>query len=180
MSGMDEITEDLAAEQAALESVVSGLDAEGWSTPTAAAGWDVRETIVHVAFYDDTARLAIVDPAGFAALLDRAVRGGFDVPAAHAHLSGPEVFAWWREARAGLLAALAPARPEGPHPVVRSAHERPLLRHRPADGDLEPRLGRGGGAGPARPADGPPAPRGPPRRRHPRVVVRGPGTAGAG
>ena len=51
-SGMDEICQDLAAEQGALESFVSGLDAEGWATPTAAAGWDVRETVVHVAFYD--------------------------------------------------------------------------------------------------------------------------------
>jgi uncharacterized protein (TIGR03084 family) len=110
--GMDEICEDLAAEQGALESFVSGLDAKGWSTPTAAAGWDVRETVVHVAFFDDTARLAIVDPAAFAELLDRAVRGGYDVPAAHAHLSGPEVFAWWQEARAGLLAALRPLDPK--------------------------------------------------------------------
>ena len=40
------------------------------------------------------------------------MRGGFDVPAAHAHLSGPEVFAWWQEARAGLLAALRPLDPK--------------------------------------------------------------------
>jgi uncharacterized protein (TIGR03084 family) len=112
VNGMDEISEDLAAEQGVLESMVTGLDGEGWSIPTAAAGWDVRETIVHVAFYDDAARLAIVDPAAFAELLDRAMRGGFDVPAAHAHLSGPEVFVWWREARAGLLRALRPLDPK--------------------------------------------------------------------
>jgi uncharacterized protein (TIGR03084 family) len=112
MSGMDEISDDLAAEQRALESVVTGLDRAGWSTPTAAAGWDVRETIVHVAFYDDAARLAIVDPAGFAELLGRAVRGGLDVPAEHAHLAGSEVFDWWREARVGLLAALRPLDPK--------------------------------------------------------------------
>ena len=112
MSGMEEITTDLADEQAALEAVVVDVDEAGWSRPTAAAGWDVRDTMVHLAYFDDAAREAVVDPAAFADRFERTMRGEIDPVADHAHLTGPEVFAWWQGGRTGLLAALAPLDPK--------------------------------------------------------------------
>jgi uncharacterized protein (TIGR03083 family) len=109
-SGMDE-HQDLAAEQGALESVVSGLD-RGMVDTDGGGGLgrpgDDRPRGLLRRHRSPRHRR----PAGFAELLDRAVRAGFDVPAAHAHFSGPEVFAWWQEARAGLLAALRPLDPK--------------------------------------------------------------------
>ena len=43
----------------------------------------------------------------------------------------------------GLLDALAGPRPVDPGALVRAAHERGVLHHRPADGDVGPRAGRG-------------------------------------
>jgi hypothetical protein len=51
------LCDDLAAEHAALDAVVAGLDDAGWSTRTPAEGWDVRDSIAHVAFFDDAATL---------------------------------------------------------------------------------------------------------------------------
>jgi len=112
VTGMEEFTGDLADEQGALEAVVADLDGAAWSRPTAAAGWDVRDTMIHLAYFDDAAREAVVDPAAFAERLDRTMRGPVDVAAEHAHLTGPEVLVWWQAGRAGLLAALAPLDPK--------------------------------------------------------------------
>jgi uncharacterized protein (TIGR03084 family) len=109
---MEELSRDLAAEHAALDAVVADLDEAGWATPTAAAGWDVRDTLVHLAYFDDAARLAAADPAAFADLKSRLLGGKVDVDGEHASLSGAEVLAWWREARHGLVEALAPLDPK--------------------------------------------------------------------
>jgi len=112
MSGMEEITTDLADEQAALEAVVVDVGEDGWSRPTAAAGWDVRDTMIHLAYFDAAAREAVVDPAAFAERFERTMRGEVDPVADHAHLSGAQVHAWWQHGRTGLLAALAPLDPK--------------------------------------------------------------------
>jgi len=109
---MEAICADLAAEHAGLDAVVADLDPAGWATATPAEGWDVRATIVHIAFFDDSARLAVVEPAEFERRRDELIAGKVDVEAEHRHLSGAEVLAWWRTARGGLLAAMAPLDPK--------------------------------------------------------------------
>lgn len=49
------IVDDLAAEQAALDDLVRNLDEEQWAIPSPAAGWNVRDEIAHLAFFDDVA-----------------------------------------------------------------------------------------------------------------------------
>ncbi len=109
---MEQLCQDLADEHAALDAALADLDEAGWRTPTAAAGWDVRATMVHLAFFDDVARLAAADTAAFVELRGRLVSGAVDVERDHAHLSGAEVFAWWRTARTGLLEVLSPMDPK--------------------------------------------------------------------
>jgi len=90
---------DLAAEQRELQEVVAGLGADEWLAPTPAWGWDVRDTIAHLADTDemaiDTARggpYAINDLAGRAA-------SGADVTfhgvLRGRRLAGSDVAAWW-------------------------------------------------------------------------------------
>jgi uncharacterized protein (TIGR03084 family) len=59
---------DLAAEQASLDAVVANLPATSWSTPTPAAGWDIRDSISHLCFFDEAASLALTDPPAFEAV----------------------------------------------------------------------------------------------------------------
>src|SRR5688572_23177889 len=47
---------DLAAEADALDGLLSGLSAEQWLTATPARGWDVRDSVAHIAIGDGLAR----------------------------------------------------------------------------------------------------------------------------
>ena len=51
----DSLVTDLEAEQLALQAVVAIIDADEWLAPTPAWGWDVRDTIAHLADTDEMA-----------------------------------------------------------------------------------------------------------------------------
>jgi uncharacterized protein (TIGR03084 family) len=109
MPDLDLILSDLADEHAALDSLVEGLDDSGWETPTPAEGWNVRDQVGHLAFFDEQAALALRDPEGFAVTLaeiaadvgsymDRSVAKGRE-------LGNQGVLEWWRSARTDMLEA---------------------------------------------------------------------------
>jgi uncharacterized protein (TIGR03084 family) len=107
---MDAICHDLSAEHAALDEVVAGLAPDAWNTPTPAEGWAVRDQIGHLAYYDRTARDAIVDTDAFAEEL--AAIGGDPVAYRRRAESigrdndAVELLQIWRQGRAALLDAL--------------------------------------------------------------------------
>jgi uncharacterized protein (TIGR03084 family) len=117
MSALDEVIDDLAAEQAALDSVLTRMPGSAWDIATHAPGWLVRDQVTHLAHFDEAAARAIADPHAFraevaarAAATDRArheerylARGRAMSPAA--------LRAWWREAGAALVAAARKADP---------------------------------------------------------------------
>lgn len=103
---MEEICRDLDQEQQALDAVVAPLTEEQWLLPTPAAGWDVKETIVHLVQADLAALLAVEDAEGFARAKRDMTSKGFDgVFGRRGDKTGAEVLAWWREDRARMLAA---------------------------------------------------------------------------
>jgi uncharacterized protein (TIGR03084 family) len=55
VSALSELLTDLAAEQLELQADCAALSADEWLTPTAARGWDVRDTISHLADTDEIA-----------------------------------------------------------------------------------------------------------------------------
>ena len=104
------LLDDLAAESADLDQRVAGLDDAAWRTPTPAAGWDVHDTISHLAATDADALLALQGADAFAQVLeqvthdgpsfvDRVVERGRSVPPA-------ELLARWRAGRDALQAAV--------------------------------------------------------------------------
>jgi uncharacterized protein (TIGR03084 family) len=111
MSGPDAasyatLVDALAAEAAALDTVVADLDEAGWSMPTPAEGWDVRTSIAHLAAAEMWATLALTDPDGFRAELGRLASDG-DRLADEARSGllfrrsapGIDTLTWWRETR---------------------------------------------------------------------------------
>jgi uncharacterized protein (TIGR03084 family) len=60
-SGLHALLDDLAAEQHELLDLVRTIDEDDWLRPTPARGWDVRDTIAHLA---DTDELAIATATG--------------------------------------------------------------------------------------------------------------------
>ena len=116
MVDLQRIRDDLEREHSDLDEIVSALDEPGWATTTPAEGWDVRDQIAHLAFFDEQADLAVSDPEGFkrsleaiaadvGAFLDRSIATGRT-------MSGDEVLLWWRRARADMLEAFGRVHPD--------------------------------------------------------------------
>ena len=104
------LLDDLAAEEADLDTVVARIDDNEWVTPTPAAGWDVRDSIAHLAVSEDLAATALDDPDRFAVrlaamLADLAGTEASMLRAGRAR-AGPDVLAWWRTERARVLDGL--------------------------------------------------------------------------
>ena len=107
MPTIDDLCSDLSAEHASLDAVVSNLDDTGWSTPTPAAGWDVRDTISHLTFFDEQATLAIDDPPAFEEhkswLIASATAGEEPDVALGRGSDVPALLDRWRASRAALI-----------------------------------------------------------------------------
>ena len=96
---------DLAAEEAELDAVVAGIDGGAWLTPTPAEGWDVRDSIAHLAYSEELAATTLVEPDTFAErlaamLADLAATERTMLAAGRAR-PGPEVLRWWRDEATG-------------------------------------------------------------------------------
>jgi len=52
-SFMEEIVTDLKAEHEALDQFLADLDEEHWDLPTPAEGWTVRDSVSHIAYFDE-------------------------------------------------------------------------------------------------------------------------------
>jgi uncharacterized protein (TIGR03084 family) len=112
---MKEICGDLAAEHDALEAIVRDLDDAGLDRPTPAEGWMIRDQISHLAYFDGTARAAIVDPEAFALEVQAVQAGERDLIEEHLRIGrdadAGELMSWWRTRRSELLDALLPLDP---------------------------------------------------------------------
>ncbi len=116
MTALTDLVADLRCEQDELAAVCSWFSADQWLTPTAARGWDVRDTIAHLADTDELAidtltdgpralnRFAPTRASSKDVTLWGVLRGR--------KLTGAAVLAWWRATSAterDLLLAGDPA-----------------------------------------------------------------------
>lgn len=104
---------DLAAEQQALGDVVASITDQQWRSPTPSAGWNVADQIGHLAYFDASAALAILDPKRFQSDVDELYRVAVsenldDFTLAPLRALSPEQLLWtWRANGATLLNAAA-------------------------------------------------------------------------
>lgn len=114
---MRHILSDLADEQESLDQLVSELDDAQWNLVTPAEPWTVRDQIGHLAFFDEKAALSARDADAFMADMNTIADMGIDAYMAQ-HIdrgrrgTPADLLAWWRTARADLLAAFAACDPE--------------------------------------------------------------------
>ncbi len=102
------LLDDLEAEHAALDALVAGISEKQWRRPSAAAGWDIADSIAHLAMSDEAAVAsvagnaqawfedAVANPAAALERQDEAARSR----------SGAEILEWWRGTRGQLLKGL--------------------------------------------------------------------------
>ena len=95
---IEELCDDLLAERAGLITLLQPLDEAAWRTPTPAPGWTILDQITHVAYFDEAARTAIIDPDVFLEQRDEALA---DVDAyvdkimqSQRHLRGEDALPW--------------------------------------------------------------------------------------
>ena len=104
------IIEDLDAEQTALRAVLGALPVSDWDKPTHAVGWSVRDQVSHLAYFDEAATRAMLDPEAFTAEVQEILKtGGGGLEAAYLgrgrEMSPGELLEWWRTASHALIAA---------------------------------------------------------------------------
>lgn len=105
---------DLAAEHRDLDDILARSGDAAWDVPTPAPGWAVRDQVSHLAFFDEQALLAAVEPGGFTASLDLVsdVDAFMNDPLEKGRLMSPDdLLAWWRNARTAMLDAFASVDP---------------------------------------------------------------------
>ena len=105
------LCEDVLAEHRQLAELLQGCDESDWNEPTPADGWVVRDQIVHLAYFDESARTALTEAATFERIrdgiadiqlhIDGALRLGDG-------RSGVELLSWWEDERTALVAAARP------------------------------------------------------------------------
>lgn len=116
MSAYDDVLRDLAEETAALDRLLDDLSDDEWLRPTPAEGWDVRDTVTHLADTDDIAYDCVV--GGPRNLMDEAYEAGGGDDFTHAQvlkgrgMSPDEVLAWWRTSSSRLHEALSGCDPK--------------------------------------------------------------------
>ena len=88
---------DLKAENAALDRLLASISAETWMVPTPAEGWDIRDTVTHLAWGNEGVRTAVTGGRGILEGI------GGDIDDLEARLlergramSPSDVLEWWR------------------------------------------------------------------------------------
>ena len=108
-----EIFDDLEAEQDALETVLAGLSDEAWRSESAAAGWTVADTVLHLA-QSEEAVVATTGGRGDALTWRQysdSVDGAMAALVEAQRAEPAEVFQRWRTARRAALQGLRQADP---------------------------------------------------------------------
>jgi len=111
MSELDQVRNDLVAEQRALDAVVASITDVQWHSATPSPGWTVADQIGHLAYFDEAARTAILSPERFRTnvreLFEGAVHKGLDefTLATFRAMTSAQLLATWRENRRALAEA---------------------------------------------------------------------------
>lgn len=104
----EQVVSDLRDETADLLTLVAPLTDADWARATPAVDWSVQDQVNHLAWFDESATLAVTDPAEFAAGAT-ALTGNFpDLLVSRQRGMPPATtLSWFRTARAGFLAVAA-------------------------------------------------------------------------
>jgi uncharacterized protein (TIGR03084 family) len=109
---LGELCDDLAAERDDLAALLQPLTEREWQRATPAPGWSILDQVTHLAWFDEAARRAIVEPDAFRAAslpaLDDIDAFVDSVTRAHRDRTGGYVLGWLHETGERLMAAARP------------------------------------------------------------------------
>lgn len=116
---VDQLIDDLAAEHAALEAVITVLPPAMWDVPTHAPEWGVRDQVAHLAHFDGMAVRILT--TGVDAFAEQRAAGP-DAPSfldIGRAMTPTQVLDWWRTGSRDLIVAARAADPKKRLPWLR-------------------------------------------------------------
>ena len=106
---LDEIIDDLQAEQATLGALLESIPAADWDRPSHSPGWSARDQVSHIAYFDEAAARAITDHEAFMAEVQEAMQAAAGMEARYLErgrgMTPAGVLEWWRTASSSLIKA---------------------------------------------------------------------------
>jgi uncharacterized protein (TIGR03084 family) len=106
---------ELQIESDRLQTLLKTLPPEQWELPTPAEGWAIRDQVSHLAYFDDAAHAAIIEPDRFRRESSELMSGGMDFPdrlvVQFRSLDYEKLLAWFLRSRTELLKALQASDP---------------------------------------------------------------------
>jgi uncharacterized protein (TIGR03084 family) len=106
-ASMSDLVTDLAAESEVIEHMLTGLPDAEWERQTPAEGWLIRDQISHLAFFDEMATMAVVDPERFKGISKEHITSGMDFPdrlaLEYRAMAVADLHSWFRRARLDLI-----------------------------------------------------------------------------
>lgn len=109
------LLDDLDEETKDLLRLLSPLPSDTWQRPTPAEGWSICDQVSHLAYFDEAATLAAIDPERFRQQADELIARGPDFTAyvAEQYRSLPpsDLLEWFRNARRQYLATFESIEP---------------------------------------------------------------------
>jgi uncharacterized protein (TIGR03084 family) len=113
---LHQLLSDLRAETSVVGGILAGLNAGQWMSMTPAEGWRVGDHVTHLAYFDEAATKAAVDPAAFrdhAAVLESHGPNFSEWVASEYRTMAPaEQLEWFRRSRAQLVSSFEQVDPE--------------------------------------------------------------------
>src|SRR4051794_13352585 len=112
---MEEIVAAFLAETADLDATLTGQPAAAWARPTPAAGWDVRDSVAHIALGNELAEECA--RTGRSTMIEDVLAAGsfasFEAEqvARGRAMEPPAVLRWWRDTSVRLAEVLLTKQP---------------------------------------------------------------------
>lgn len=101
------ILSDLVAEQQSLDQFLQKIPVRDWSTPTAVEGWDIRDTVSHLAHFEELAAQTVTGEPPPAAYFDAFGDLVWEGIQRGREIRPQDVIEWWRKGRAKLIEPLS-------------------------------------------------------------------------
>lgn len=108
---IDRVLLDLVAEYARIEAILDGLTNDQWSAPSAAPGWSMADTIVHLAQTEEGVVTTLATPTSTWATHDGSLDHEMNAQVRSASMTPMQIFDRWKAAHRSSVAALATADP---------------------------------------------------------------------
>jgi uncharacterized protein (TIGR03084 family) len=113
---MEGLCRDLRDEHESLDGMVAPLAETDWDRTTPFGEWTIRDEIIHLTYFDGTARLSATDGTAFARYIEELIKNHShfeaDYLSAGHSISSSSLLAQWRDGREALLGALATLDPK--------------------------------------------------------------------